>query len=87
MKKSLITQQIGEDWELLLRQADQDKGKNKGKYISLYQKFCHLFSKRLNNFVETPFKYRWRGTERWTLNIYGNSPISLNKKNPKGDEK
>ena len=49
------------NWELLLRQADQDNGKNKGKYISLYQKFCHLFKNRLNSFVETLFKYRWRG--------------------------
>ena len=87
MKKSLITHQTGENWELLLRQADQDNGKNKGKYISLYQKLCHLFKNRLNNFVETPFKYRWRGTERWNLNIYETSSISLNKKNPKGDEK
>ena len=57
MKKSLITHQIGENWELLLRQTDEDNGKNKGKYISLYQKFSHLFKNRLNNFVETPFKY------------------------------
>ena len=69
MKKALITHQIGENWELLLRQADQDNGKNKGKYISLCQKLCHLFKNRLNNFVETPFKYRWRGTERWNLNL------------------
>ena len=87
MKKSLITHQTGEDWELLLRQADQANGKNKGKYISLYQKFFHLFKNRLNNFVETPFKYQWRGTETWNLNIYEKSPTSLNKKNPKGDEK
>ena len=86
MKKSLVTHQIGKNWELLLRQADQDNGKNKSKYISLYQKFCHLFKNRLNNFVEASFKYRWRGTERWNLNIYEKSPISLNKKNPKGDE-
>ena len=39
MKKSLITHQIGENWELLLGQANQDNGKNKGKYISLYQSF------------------------------------------------
>ena len=57
MKKSLITHQTGENWELLLRQADQDNGKNNGRYISLYQKFCHLFKNRLNNFVETPFKH------------------------------
>ena len=31
MKKSLITHQIGEDWELLLRQADQDNGKKQGQ--------------------------------------------------------
>ena len=77
MKKSLITHQIGENWEFLLRQRDQDNGKNKGKYISLYLKFCHPFKNRLNNFGETPFKYRWRGTERWNLNIYQKSPISL----------
>ena len=47
MKKSLFTYHIGENWELLLRQADQDNGKNKGKYINLYQKFCHLFKNRL----------------------------------------
>ena len=57
MKRSLIAHQIGEDWELSLRQADQDNGKNKGKYISPYQKFCHLFKNRLNNFAEKPFKY------------------------------
>ena len=74
-EKSLITHQIGENWELLLRQADQDNGENKGKYISLYQKLCHLFKNRLNNFVETPFKCRWRGTERWNFNIY-ESPLS-----------
>ena len=70
MIKSLINHQTGENWELLLRQADQDNGKNKGKYISLYKKFCHLFKNRLNNFVETPFKYRWRSTERWNLIEY-----------------
>ena len=73
MKKSLITHQIGEGWELLLRQVDQDNGKNKGKYI---KGFVTFLKNRLNNFVETPFKYQWRGTERWNLNTSTKNPPS-----------